>query len=75
MAHKFSDLSWHGPGGRKKVVVIGKGFAHLHEATTEKVLLGKHVYGWKMTDFLLVVEPEEILGFDVPVRPENVPLV
>lgn len=28
-----------------------------------------------MADFLLVVEPEEILGFDVPVGPEDVPLL
>lgn len=75
MTHEFSELRRHGPGGREKVVLLREDFAHLHETSAEEVFLCEDVDGWKVADFLLVVESEEILGFDVPVGPEDVPLL
>jgi hypothetical protein len=54
---------------------LGEYFIHPHEAPPQEVLLGQDVDGWKMANFLLVVQLEKVLRLDMPVSPHDVPLL
>lgn len=71
--HQLPQLGRNGPGGGKEVVLKRKDLAHLHEAPPQEVLFREDLYRGKVTDFLMVVELEEILGFDMVVGPHYVP--
>lgn len=75
ITHEFPKFRGNRPGEGEIIILSREYFIHLHEAPTKEVLLSEYVDGWKMANFLLIVEFEEVLGLDVPVSPHDVPLL